>query len=171
MAFLRPGLCAVALLATSQNALAQEPIGAGGTIQQIPQVPLQPRSAPDLPIHREAAPAAPETAGPRFVLNKLHVTGETRYSEAELIAVTNFKPGTEFSLGELRALVSKITDFYNTNGYIVAQAYLPPQDIKDRAVTIAVIEGRYGRISLGNQTNISDNQLVSVLDGLSRATA
>ena len=159
-------LFAVALIVMSQNALAQAPIGAGGQIQQIPQAPAVRNSIPDLPIKRDKTVTVPEAAGPKFPVTSLHVTGQTHFSEAELIAATGFKPGSELSLADLRGLASKITDLYDRSGYFVAQAYLPPQDIKDGVVTIAVIEGRYGKISLDNQTNVSNAVINDVLDGL-----
>ena len=163
---LRFGLVAAALFTMSQNALAQVPIGAGGQIQQIPQAPALQKTTPDLPIQREATPALPLPAGPKFLVSSLHVTGQTHFSESELVATTGFKPGSELSLDDLRAMTAKITDLYNRSGYFVAQAYLPPQDIKDGAVTIAVIEGRYGKIRLDNKTNVSDGVINDVLDGL-----
>ncbi len=159
-------LFAGALALACQNAQAQQSIGAGGQIQQIPQPPVLQKTIPDLPVQRENAPPPIIPGGPKFQVTALHVTGQTRFSEAELIAVTGFKPGSEWSLDELRSLAWKITDLYNRSGYFVAQAYLPPQDIKDGTVTIAVIEGRYGAIRLDNQTNVSDGTINGVLDGL-----
>ncbi len=163
-------LFAIALFATGQSAIAQ-PIGAGGQIQQIPQAPALQNAAPGLPIQRNNNPVQPGPAGPKFAVSSLHVTGATRFSEAELIAVTGFMPGSELSLSDLRDLASKITDFYNRNGYFVAQAYVPPQDVKNGVVTIAVIEGRYGKVSLDNKTNVSDRVVNDVLDGLNSGDA
>jgi hemolysin activation/secretion protein len=105
-------------------------------------------------------------AGVKFVVKLLHVTGQTRFSETELIMATGFRPDTELTLPELQAMASRITTYYNQRGYFVARAYLPPQDITDGAVTIAVIEGRYGEISLLNKTNVSDVVLIRIIDGL-----
>jgi hemolysin activation/secretion protein len=98
------------------------------------------------------------------------VTGETRYSEAELIAVTGFQPGRELDLRDLREMATKISDFYNRRGYFVAQAYVPAQDIQDGAVTIVVIEGRYGKVDLDNRTNLSNGLAHSILAGLKPGT-
>ena len=158
-------LVAGTFICGSSNGLAQ-PIGAGGEIQQIPQAPSFQKTSPEIPIGRSEAPAAPEAAGPKFPVNALHVTGQTAFSETELVAATDFKPGSELSLGDLRALASEITKFYNQHGYFVAQAYVPPQDIKDGVATIAMIEGRYGKISLDNRTNVRDGVIDDVLHGL-----
>ncbi len=120
-------------------------------------------------IRIEQGTASPNTQGTdalKILVKSLQVTGAQLYSEAELIAVTGFRPGSELSLNDLRAMTLKITDLYRKNGYFVAQAYLPAQDIKDNAVTIAVLEGRYGTIRLNNQTNLSDAQANRLLSGL-----
>ncbi|MDB5447767.1 MAG: Polypeptide-transport-associated domain protein ShlB-type [Phenylobacterium sp.] len=158
-------ILAVALLAAGSNALAQ-PLGAGGQIQQIPPAPAPPKSIPDMRIERGQAPASPGVAGARIVVASLHVTGETRFTEAELIAATGFRPGSELDLADLRAMAARISDFYNRRGYFVAQAYVPAQDVQNGAVTLAVIEGQYGKVALSNQTNVSDRLAHSVLAGL-----
>ena len=43
---------------------------------------------------------------------------------------------------------------------------MPAQDIQSGTVTIAVIEGRYGKIGLNNQTNLSDRTADGILAGL-----
>ena len=160
-------LLTVAVLALSQSAFAQLPTGAGGQMQQIPPPPVQQRIPPEIQFDKGRAPVVPAPGGDvKIIVDKLQVTGQTVYSEAELLAVTGFKAGSETSLTQLGAMALKIADFYHKNGYFVAQAYVPPQDIKRRAVTIAVIEGRYGTITLRNQTNLSDAQANGLLRGL-----
>jgi hemolysin activation/secretion protein len=105
-------------------------------------------------------------SGASFAVRALHVTGQTQFSEAELIAATAFKPDSKLTLPELRGMVASITSYYNERGYFVAQAYLPPQDITDGVVTIAVIEGRYGQVALQNRTKVADVVFTRVLDGL-----
>jgi hemolysin activation/secretion protein len=155
-----------ALVVLSQSAFAQAPIGAGGQFQQIPPVPVPQKALPEIRIEQGGAPAIPGADNVRIPVNSLRVTGRVLFSEAELIALTGFKPGAELSLADLRGMASKIADFYHRNGYIVAQAYLPAQDIKGGAVTITVIEGRYGKISVRNQSNLSDGLANGLLGGL-----
>jgi hemolysin activation/secretion protein len=159
-------LLIVALLALSHSAFAQIPAPAGGQIQQIPPAPIPQRPLPDIKLEPGAAPVTPAQDDQRILVRSLHVTGNTLYSEAELVATTGFSPGRELSLSELRGMATRIADHYRRNGYFVAQAYLPAQDIKDGAVTIAVIEGRYGSITLRNQTNLSDSLAYGLLRGL-----
>jgi hemolysin activation/secretion protein len=65
-------------------------------------------------------------------------------------------------------MATKIADYYRSSGYFVAQAYLPPQDIKDGSVTIAVLEGKYGNVTLRNETNLSDGLAGGLLGGINR---
>jgi hemolysin activation/secretion protein len=159
-------LFTVALLALSQNAFAADLPSAGGQFQQIPPVPVQQKAAPEIRIEHGKAPTIPATDHVKILVTSLHVTGQAIYSEAELLAITGFSPGGELTLSELRAMATKIADHYHKNGYFVAQAYLPAQDINNGAVTITVIEGHYGNITLHNQTNLSDNLAYSLLGGL-----
>ena len=163
---LKFSLLTIALLASTGTALAQRaPVG-GGELQQIPPAPIPQRAAPDIQVERREPPANPGPPGPKILVNSLHITGETLFPEAELIVATGFKPGQELSLGQLRTMASWITRYYDRRGYFLAQAYLPVQDINAGVVTIAVIEGRYGKIVLRNRTRLSDRQIWGVLRGL-----
>ena len=159
-------LLTAALFALSQSAFAQSPPSAGGQIQQIPPAPVPQKAVPEIRIEHGVAPATPAADQARILVKSLHVSGQTLYSEAELVAITGFSPGSELTLSELRGMASKIAGHYRRNGYFVAQAYLPAQDIKDGTVTIAVIEGRYGSVTLRNQTNLSDSLANRLLRGL-----
>ena len=96
------------------------------------------------------------------------MTGATLFTEAELVAAAGFSPGRELTLPELRNAAAQITRFYNERGYVLAQAYLPPQDVVGGAVTIAVVEGRYGAIDLRNQSGAPDALAGGLLSGLNR---
>jgi hemolysin activation/secretion protein len=159
-------LLTAALLALSQTALGQTPPTSGEQILQIPQAPAPARAIPEIRIEQGGAPATPESDSAKITVQSLRLTGNTLYSEAELLALTGFKPGSELTLGELRAMAAKIADQYRKAGYFVAQAYLPAQDIKDGAVTIAVIEGRYGQVALRNQSTLRDSVANYYLEGL-----
>ncbi len=161
-------LFTVVLFALSQGAFAQivDRPSAGDQIRQIPPRPVPQRAVPEVRIEQGGAPAFAGSDQVKILVQSLNVTGQALYSEAELVAVTGFSPGRELSLSDLRGMAAKIADHYRRNGYFVAQAYLPAQDIKDGAVTIAVLEGRYGDISLRNQTKLSDGLANGLLGGL-----
>jgi hemolysin activation/secretion protein len=165
---LKSTLLFTALISVSSAALAQQPVGAGGQLQQIPPTPIPNKPAPDFEVKRNTPAAEALPAGPTIRVQSLHVTGQTLFSEAELISATAFTPNSELDLSGLRALAAKITAFYNSRGYFLAQAYVPEQDIQSGSVTIAVIEGQYGKIGLNNQSNLSDRVANGVLAGIDR---
>lgn len=163
---LRSGFLIATLLASGQGAFAQQPTNAGGQIQQIPPAPARPQTAPVFRVEPRPVEADIDPAGARVRVDVLHITGQTLFSEEELIAASGFTPGGDLSLAELRAIAARISAFYHHRGYFLAQAYLPAQDITAGAVTIAVIEGQYGEINLQNRTNLSDGVARRVLSGL-----
>ncbi|MDP2095430.1 MAG: ShlB/FhaC/HecB family hemolysin secretion/activation protein [Hydrogenophaga sp.] len=163
---LKNHLLPVALLALSQGVLAQQLPSAGSQLQQIPPAPAPEQAAPAIRIEPRVAPATPASDAVKITVNRLQVTGARVYTEAELLALTGFRPGSELSLGELRGMAQNITQHYRSAGYFVAQAYLPAQEIQNGAVTIAVIEGQYGQITVRNQSNLSDSLVHSQLAGI-----
>lgn len=146
-------------------AFAQTPT-AGSQIQQIPASPLPPRAAPQVRIEPAKTPAATTSDSIKIVVNSVRVTGARAFPAAELVALTGFKPGSELSVADLQRMTVMIVNRYRSAGYLLAQAYLPAQDINNGVVTIAVLEGQYGKISFRNQSTVSNSLLASQTDAL-----
>jgi hemolysin activation/secretion protein len=159
-------IIALVLVASSQNVVADSPPSAGGQIQQIPPVPILQKADPKIRVEQAVAPSVPATDQRKILVKSLQVTGQTVYSEADLLAITGFASGHELTLTQLRALAQNISDHYHRNGYFVAHAYLPQQDINDGVVKIAVIEGVYGKVILNNQTYLVTPLADTLLGGL-----
>jgi hemolysin activation/secretion protein len=157
-------LLSLVLLCICQGALAQSP-PSGGALQ-VPAAPVAPRPAPEIRIEPLTGPAAPAGPAVRIPVRSLRIEGAVVFTATELLAVTRFTPGAELSLADLQAMAGRITEHYRASGYFVAQAYLPAQDILEGRVTIAVTEGRLGRVNLRNHTNLSDHVALSALAGL-----
>lgn len=154
------------VLSTSALCLAQ-PVTGGGLQQPKPDV-ATPNAPARVDVQRSAAPGALEAGSDtlKIVLKTLRVTGSQAFAEADLVALTGFMPGQAQTLGELRGLALKIAEHYRQNGYPVAQAFLPAQDINDGAVTITVTEGRYDKILVRNQTNVGGDVIADLMDGI-----
>ena len=87
-----------------------------------------------------------------FVLNSIHITGNTEYTEEQLMNLVCTSVGDTVTINDLIGLANKITEFYQRNGYISTTAYLPPQKVEDGNVEIVVMEGKYGNITIeGNK--------------------
>ncbi len=167
---LRAAACAAvsmaALVAGGGAAQAQVPVGAGGQLQQIPPVPLSDTPDPELGLTRKTPVVIPAAGGPSARVDAIRVTGATLFPEATLVAATGFAPGATLDLAGLKTLAARITDYYTSRGYFVAQAYLPAQDVQSGTVTIAVVEGRLGAIGLRNESRLADSVANGMLDGL-----
>lgn len=153
---IKPSLATLALLAVSQTALAQQvPLGAGGQLQQIPPAPVPERPLPDIRIERPDAAGLSDVAGPTIRVSELNVSGNVSFPDAVLVAASGVTPGSDLTLSQLRDAAAKIAAFYNERGYILAQAYVPAQDVAGGSVTIAVVEGRLGTVDIRNESKLS----------------
>jgi hemolysin activation/secretion protein len=163
----RRHLLTLAIFSLSQAATAQQvPPGAGSQLQQIPAPPALPRAAPEVRIQPASPQSSTNGESVRITVRLLNLVGASLYSEADLLAVSGFVPGSELTLDELQVIAGRITVLYQRNGYFLARAWLPPQDIRDQTVTIEVSEGRYGKVELRNQSRLADSIAAARLQGL-----
>lgn len=152
------------------HAQAQQPPNAGGQLLQIAPAPLQPMASPQIRLQEQRA--APATANDvrvaevRIVVQVLRITGATAFSEAELLTLAGFRPGEELTLAQLQSMADAITQHYRRNGFLVAQAFLAAQDVKDNVVTMTVSEGRYGSVTVNNSAQLSGRVAQRALEGL-----
>jgi hemolysin activation/secretion protein len=153
------------LLATTQAAQAQQLPNAGTQLQQLPQPMLPEKSSHDLVVERPT-PVNPVDNGASVIVRSLRIEGETLFSEAELRTASGFTPGSALTFTQLRELARRISDRYHADGYFLAQAYLPEQDVNDGTITIAVVEGHYGKIDVRNVSRLADRVPAAILHGL-----
>jgi hemolysin activation/secretion protein len=163
---LKPTLLIAALVSAGQTAQAQQAVGAGGQLQQIPPAALQARPTPDFALKPNAPAPIVTPAGPKLRVKSLHLTGQALFPEAVLIGATSFTPNSEFDLAGLQALAAQVTAFYNRHGYFLAQAYVPEQNIQGDSVTIAIVEGRFGKVGIDNRSALSDRVANNILAGI-----
>ncbi|MDA8160108.1 MAG: hypothetical protein M0T76_05225 [Desulfobacteraceae bacterium] len=136
--------CLAAVTLVSSSAWAQTPPNAGTltTEQQRLQTPalqrLQSQGEPEA-----IRPPMEEKAGVKVKVKGFRFTGiQGVATESELNQVVRDAIGKELNLGELRRLADRITQHLKDNGWFLARAYLPRQEIKDGVVEIAVVAGR-----------------------------
>jgi len=150
----------------SQPAMAQQVPGAGTQMQQLPPAPTTPNVAPDLDVKVPTRAPPADAGGARIHVTSLRVTGATVFSEATLLSASGFVPGSEMNLYDLHVAAARISAYYKARGYFVAQAYLPAQDVQQGSITIAVVEGRYGKVAIENHTNLHNGVARKVLKGV-----
>jgi hemolysin activation/secretion protein len=87
---------------------------------------------PPAPAVEKPPPSSPSGANDVTVrVSRIDFTGNTVFKTAELERIVAPAIGKEFTLRELNDLIGKVTEYYVAHGYILAQAYLPPQEIRD----------------------------------------
>jgi hemolysin activation/secretion protein len=123
--------------------------------QQKPALELPTRPAPSIKLEEPARPAL-KPSDTRFVLKSIRITGNTAFTQDELLAVVQTYIGKEAGFADLDQAAARISRYYRERGYMVARAYLPAQDIKNGEVEIAVIEGRFGKVDLKNTSRVRD---------------
>lgn len=94
----------------------------------------------------EPAPALAEDPGPFFTLESIRFEGNTLIADPELQKLVGPFLGRKTSFMELRALTRQITDLYRSRGFITSRAYIPPQQLTEKAATVKIIEGKVGRV-------------------------
>lgn len=157
----------------ARNTVAMEPvaqtankalvIGVSSTLKEVPEkikeknkIVLGPKV--DKPDSLKANPVAAP-----FILNNITFTGNESFSAEVLRGVIADAEGNLQHLEQLQELAARITQFYREEGYSLVRAILPAQVISQGNVTIHIIEAKYGRVHLTNNSNVNDDLLASTV--------
>ena len=70
------------------------------------------------------------------------------------------------TLGQIESIADKITRFYRERGFILAKAYIPKQQVRDGIVTLTLLLGMLGEVTVANNTVYSDKNISSVFDSM-----
>lgn len=161
-----PLLCALTFtLLHSANSAAQTAPNAGQILRELQQQPelTVPKAGPTVEVEERSLNATTDQ-GTSFDLKTITITGSTTFTQAELHALVSDLEGATRTLKDLHVAAERITTYYREQGYPVARAYLPAQEIKDGVVTIAVVEGRIADRQLKNKSRLSDARAAAYLD-------
>ncbi len=106
--------------------------------------------------------------GRRVRIESIKVQGNNVLSSQELEKLVNTEEftGKRISLKDMEEAAAVITRYYRDQGYFVARAYIPEQEIQDGELTIAIIEGEYGQFRLKNKSLVRDSLLQGMLDAV-----
>jgi hemolysin activation/secretion protein len=145
----RQGLATLVVSPLWVSVALASPPDAGQTLQQLQQEP------PSLPKTDSLLITTPQThidtppGGPKVAVSSIRFIGHTLFSEAELTAVLGEQALAQaYDLAGLRQLAERISQFYREQGYPFARAFIPAQNLTKGLLTIEVLEGRYGQVSV-----------------------
>jgi len=161
-AMLNRGAVALSALVASQLSFAQavpqvaqlRPDAGQILEQQRDRVPAPARPGQEvLPREEQPRPAMRGSASLKVTVKKFLISGNRVYSEAQLQPALKDSIGKELDFEGLIEAANSVRAYYRANGYFLAQAYLPAQQIKDGVVEIAILEGRLGTVELKPDAN------------------
>lgn len=66
------------------------------------------------------------------------------------------------TLGMIETVADTITRFYRENGFILAKAYIPEQQVRDGVVTLTLLLGELGELKVENAKRVSEKQITRV---------
>jgi len=110
-------------------------------------VPNLPADAyrPVTPALQVPTPAAPQTSplmmGTKVAVRKIRIEGGSVYPLDELGAAFQPMLGHETTMGELIEATRTVTQRYQSDGYLLSYAFLPPQDFDQGVVRVVLVEG------------------------------
>jgi len=91
--------------------------------------------------------------GKRILIKKIEVKGATHLDKQTLNNILSKYEGKKLTIGEINQIAKDITKAYRQKHYILAYAYVPPQEIKNGILEIRVLEGKIGKIIIkGNKS-------------------
>ncbi len=156
----------VALLSAFTLMHTAQALAAGAT----PDVNI-PRAAPaPLPtvkpadVKTEAKPAfqASDEKGLKVTVEQFTFTGNASITSEQLSALLADFQNKSIGLNELNQAAAAVTDYYRQQGFFLAQAYLPEQDIAGKTVEIAVLEGQLGAVSISADDGLDQSFLTDM---------
>ncbi|WP_239949950.1 ShlB/FhaC/HecB family hemolysin secretion/activation protein [Dyella terrae] len=152
-------------VASAQQAFPGAPVqlpNAGLLLQQVPQQPATvPPSDLDLRMLRsEHRPAGDSHA---FLVKGIQIVGNSLLSTDKLHALVADSEGRQLTLTDLDGLADRISTAYLKAGYPLVRVYVPAQTLSDGIVKLAVVEARYGKIVLQNDSAVKQDTLQATL--------
>ena len=111
----------------------------------------EPQTEPKSPAPSRQSTTAPAPA----VIKGFVFSGNTVIGNEQLQTVTQPFVGEVLDLPVLEKAAQSVTDYYRKQGYTLALAYVPQQQIELGVVTLALLEGRIGDVTVNGNRHYS----------------
>ena len=110
------------------------------------------------------SPATQNDIPEQIVVEDFQVVGSSVFSQQELNEAIESYRNRPLTLPELFEARSAITKLYTDRGYVSSGAYIPPQELNDGTVEIAVLEGELAEVNVSGTKHLSDNYILSRIE-------
>jgi hemolysin activation/secretion protein len=104
--------------------------------------------------------------GKKVLIKHLKIIGNDSISSSSIIHWVKGYLGRELSLRDIYDLCHVIDQRYAEEGYFLARAYPPPQAIDDETLTIEILEGKLGQITIIGNKHYSESFIRSYFTSL-----
>jgi hemolysin activation/secretion protein len=132
-------LPAVAIRPDAGSVLQQQNVQPKPTLRPSPQV---------LPTGVEPKPQLQALPSATVEVKRFTFSGNTVFDAAEILPVVKALEGKTATFAQLNEAADKVRQFYRSKGYLLAQAYLPRQDVTSGTIEITVLEGYVGTVHI-----------------------
>ena len=154
-------------LLTSSCLLAANVPNIGDIEKQIvvPTIEKEKASIPEIKMQKEYKAQMQDSV--KTILVKSFIFSSNDHVSSEVLnTLAKDYENKELTFTQITELTSLITKYYREQGYFVARAYLPVQNIKanGNVLEIAIIEGTYGEFKLDNKSLVKDSVVQGMLD-------
>lgn len=100
----------------------------------------------------------------KILIKEIKIVGNTLISNEYIKAITTKYENKELSINDLKNLCNEITYTYINKGFITSGAYIPPQDILENKLTINIVEGMFGQVSIQGNRFFKSSSLKKYFD-------
>lgn len=125
--------------------------------QPLPETGVQ--SSP-LQLNQDTAQSAespaPVAGAKTLKVESFSVQGNTLLTEEEIKSAVGGFEGRELTLAEMKEAAARLTDRYRAKGYLLVRAIVPKQTFGSGPVTIQVLEGKVGEVTVEGGKHYSD---------------
>lgn len=154
----------IPLLAISGTLLGLQPLRAESPLLTISETPVRYLASAIDSEPDSVAANKDEEIPEQIVVKKFDVVGSSVFSKRELDRAIESYRDRPLTLPELFQARSVITKLYTDRGYISSGAYIPPQELNDGTIKIAVLEGKLEEINVSGTERLSKNYISSRIE-------
>lgn len=102
----------------------------------------------------------------QIIVEDFEIVGSTVFSQEKLQQVVKSYRDRPISLSELFQARNEITKLYTNQGYVNSGAYIPPQELNQGTVKIAVLEGELEGINVSGTEHLSEQYISSRIENV-----
>lgn len=130
----------------------------------VAKPPVQQAEPPAPVIIQEEETPLSLAEGEKIAVRDFRVEGAEFLDASAVSALLQPYRNRELNINEIRQAANKITVYAREQGYMVARAYVPKQNIQDGVLLIKVIAGKYGKFQMKNSSPVNDARLQGMFE-------